>query len=84
VRTAREERNEHHEVGQREQPLIGLSIGSFGGAGDKAQVTAAREIVQMLGADTRQTGNFRVGENLLARLDLDHGRPRYLRRCRRL
>lgn len=84
VRAARKECDQHHEVGQREQPLIGLSIGGFCGAGDEAQVTAACEVVQVIGADAGQAGNFRFGENFLARLNLDHGRPHDLCRWRRL
>jgi len=65
VRAAREQRNKHHQVGQREQPLFGLSAGCFRRSRDHAQVTAAREIVQMFHADARQAGHFRVREDFL-------------------
>jgi hypothetical protein len=43
-----------------------LRARSFRGSRDEAQVTAAREIVQMIHADSRQAGDFRVGKDLLA------------------
>jgi hypothetical protein len=66
VRAAREQGGQHHQVGQSEQPLFRLSAGRFCRSRDDAQMTAPREIVQMLHADARQAGYFRVRKDLLA------------------
>ena len=73
VRAAREERRQHHQVGQRKQPLLRLCASCFRCSCDHAQVTAPREIVQMFHANPRQAGHFHVRENLLTRLDFNHG-----------
>jgi len=65
MRAAREKRREHHQVRQREQPLLRLCTGCFRRPCDHAQVTAAREIMQVLHANSRQAGYFRVREDLL-------------------
>lgn len=62
---AREQRGQHHQVGQSEQPLFRLGAGRFRRSRDHAQMTAAREIVQMVHADARQTCYFRVRKDLL-------------------
>jgi len=69
VRAAREERHKHHQVGQSEQPLLGLDASRFCRAGDHAQMTAAREVVQVIDANAGQARNFRVREDLLTRFD---------------
>ena len=69
----REQRRQHHQIGQREQPLLGLCTRSLRRPGDHSQVTAPREVVYVLHADPRQTGDFRVGEDLLTRLYGDQG-----------
>jgi hypothetical protein len=58
VRAAGEQRNQNHQIGQRKQPLVGLRACGFRCACKKTQVTPAREVVQMLHADSRQAGNF--------------------------
>lgn len=73
MRAARKQRHKNHQVRQREQPLIGLLPRGFRGARDKAQVPAFREVADMVDADPSQVGDFRVRENLLARLDGNHG-----------
>ena len=73
VRAAREQRRQHHQVRQSEQPLLRLRTGRFRGSGDHAQVTAPREIVQMFDADARQAGHFRVREDFLTGLDFNQG-----------
>ena len=69
VRAAREESHEHHEVGQSEQPLFGLGARSLRGASNHAEMTATREVMQMIDADAGQTGNFGVGKDLLTGFD---------------
>jgi hypothetical protein len=66
VRAAREQRGQHHQVRQREQPLLRLRAGRFRRSRDDAQVTAPREIMQMFYADARQGGYFRIRKDLLA------------------
>ncbi len=82
MRATREQRRQHHQVGQREQPLLRLRAGRFRRSRNHAQVTAAREIVQVFHADPRQAGHFRVREYLLTRLDFYQGASLYLRRFR--
>jgi len=78
-----EKRDEHHQIGQRKEPIVGLA-GGFRGAGDKAQVARAGELMNVLEADASQAGNFRIGEDFLTRFYCDHGRspqqpvPNYL------
>jgi hypothetical protein len=67
--------DQDHQVAESKQPLVGLLTGSFRGAGDEAQVAAAREIVEVVHADARKTRHFRIGEDFLTRFDSDHGRP---------
>ena len=73
VRAAREQGNQHHEVRQREQPLVRLLPCGFRGARDEAQMPALREVTDMVDTDSSQVGDFCVRENLLARLDGNHG-----------
>jgi len=72
VRAAGKQRYQHHQIGQREQPLLRLRAGSLGGPRNHAQVAATREIVQMLHAYPRQTGDFGVCEDFLTRLYRNH------------
>ena len=76
VRAAREERHQHHQVGQSEQPLFGLDTSRFGRPGDHAQVTAAREVVQVIDANAGQAGNFGVRKDLLTGFDSNQKGPR--------
>ena len=70
---ARKERYEHHEVGQRKQPLVRLLAGGFRSPRDKAQMAALREIANVIDANPSQARNLSVGKNLLARFYGDHG-----------
>src|SRR5215468_8894496 len=72
VGTLGEERNEHHQVGEGKKPAVGLA-GGFGGAGNETQVPRAGELVDVLDADASQAGNFRIGKDLLAGFDRNHG-----------
>jgi hypothetical protein len=72
VGAAGEQRNQNHQIGQRKQPLVRLCACGFCRACKKSQVTPAREIVQMLDADSRQAGNFRFCEDFLARFYRNH------------
>jgi hypothetical protein len=72
VGAAGKQRNQNHQIGQREQPLIRLCACGFSRAGKKTQVTPAGEIVQVLRANARQTGNFRFCKYFLARLYGNH------------
>ena len=71
MRAAREERRQHHQVGQREQPLFRLHASRFRSSCDHANVTAPREIVQMFHANPRQAGHFRVCKDFLTRFDFN-------------
>ena len=71
--TARKQSNQDHQVRQRKQPLIRLDSRAFRRPGNKSQVPALREIMQVIHANAGQAGNFRVGEDLLARFDGNHG-----------
>jgi hypothetical protein len=72
VLAARNEDCEDHQVGVREQPALGLFSGCPRGAGDGAEVFAARQVAQVLAADSGQAGDFFFGEDFLTRLDGDH------------
>jgi len=56
-----------------EQPAFGMVSGGFGGAHDGAEVLAASDGVQVLGANSSQARDFIFRENLLSGLDGDHG-----------
>ena len=73
MRAARKQRNQHHEIGKRKEPLIRLLPGRLSRARDKAQVAAFREVADVVDADSGQAGDFCVGKNLLARFDGNHG-----------
>ena len=66
VRATGKQRRQNHQIRQREQPLVRLRARRFCSSRDEAQVTAPREIVQMIHADSRQTCYFRVGKDFLA------------------
>ena len=68
-----EKSHQNHQVGKGEKPLIGLDAGGFSSAGDESKVTGLGEIMDVFDANPRETGNFRIRENLLTRLDRDHG-----------
>jgi len=73
MRATREQSGQHHQVRQREQPLFCLGTSLFRCSRDHTQVTAAREIVQVFYADSRQAGYFCIRKNLLTRLDCNQG-----------
>ncbi len=53
-----EQRHQHHQIRQSKQPLVGLKARSFRGASDKAEMAALGEIVDVIDADARQSGDF--------------------------
>ena len=73
VRALRKEGHQDHQIRQCKQPLVRAFAGGFRSPRDKAEMPALREIVHVLDANSRQTGNFGIGENLLARLHGNHG-----------
>src|SRR6267143_3852157 len=80
MRAFRKQGYQNHQIRKREQPLIGADAGRFRCPGDEAQMTALRKIVHMLDANTRQAGDLRISENLLARLHGNHGPAPLFRR----
>lgn len=73
VRAAREQCHQHHQIRQREKPLIRLNSRRFRRPRDESKVPALREIVQVVDANPREVGHLVVGENLLTRFDGNHG-----------
>lgn len=75
VGAAGEQRNKDHQVRQSEQPLVRLLACGFRRPRNKAQVPVFREITNVVDANAGQVGNFCVGKDLLARLNLNgnHG-----------
>jgi len=73
MRALGKQRHQHHQIRQREQPLIRLGACSLGCSRDKAQMAALGEVVDMIDANPCQACDFRVGEDFLARLDGYHG-----------
>ena len=73
VSATREQSDQHHQVGEREQPLVRLLACRLRSPGDKTEVPALREIADMVDANPGQTCDFRVSKNLLARFDGNHG-----------
>jgi hypothetical protein len=55
-----------------EEPAFRLPPDGAGGAHNRAEMLAAGYGAKMLGADSRQTGNFVFGENFLSGLNRDH------------
>ena len=72
MRAAREQRHENHQVRQGEQPLIRLNSRCFRSPRDKAKMTALREVVQVVHANSREIGHLVIGENFLARFNGNH------------
>jgi hypothetical protein len=48
VRAFWEERSQHHQIRQAEEPLIRMRASSFGSPGDEPKVTALGEVVQVI------------------------------------
>jgi hypothetical protein len=72
VLAARKKNGEDVQVGVCEQPAFGLFSGGFGGAHNRAEMSAAGHAVKMLDADSREAGNFFVGKKFLTRFNGDH------------
>lgn len=72
VRAARKQCHQHHQVRQREQPLIRLNTGCFCCTRDKPEVAALREVVQVIHTNPRKIGHFVIGEDFLTRLNGNH------------
>jgi hypothetical protein len=75
VLAARKQGGEDAQIRIGEQPAFHLSSGGAGSAHEGAKVFAAGHVAKMLGADSRQAGNFILGENFLSGLDRDHSPP---------
>jgi hypothetical protein len=60
-----------------EEPAFHLPSGGPGSADDGTDMFAAGHVAKMLGADSRQAGNFVLGENLLSGLNSDHSPPSF-------
>jgi hypothetical protein len=69
---AREQCRQNHQVPWREKPMFSLISKALGGACDKAQLMALREIVEMLGTNSRKVCHLGISEDLLARFDGYH------------
>ena len=72
MRAAREQRRQNHQVPWREKPMFSLISKALGGACDKAQPMTLRQIVEMLGANSRKVCHLDISEDLLARFDGYH------------
>ena len=66
------EDSEDHQVRVGEQPLFGLLAGGRSRTLDEAEVLAARKVPQMLEANPGQSGDFLLGEDLLAGFHGNH------------
>jgi len=71
VRTAREQRHQHHQIRKREEPLVRAGAGCLCSPRDEPQMPAPRKIVQVFHTNPRQAGNFRLRKDLLTRLNFD-------------
>ena len=69
---AGKQRGEHAEVGIGEEPAFRRASDGACGAHNRSQVLAAGHGVEMFRADSRQAGNFIIGESLLSGFDGDH------------
>jgi hypothetical protein len=66
MRATGEKRDQDGQVGQREEQLIRFRVGGLSSACNEAQVTALCEVTDVIHTNSREIGDFRVGENLLA------------------
>ena len=73
VCASREQGNQHHQVGQRKKPLVRLFTRCFRGPRDEPQMAAFCEIADVIDTNACQVCDFRIGKNLLARFDGNHG-----------
>jgi len=72
VRALRKQGNQHHQVRQGKQPLVGGQAGGFRGASDKPEVAALGKIVEVIHADASERRHFRIGEDFLTRFYGNH------------
>jgi hypothetical protein len=63
---------ENHQVGIREEPLLGSGASGFGRTGELAEVLGERQGAQVVEADSGEPDYFVLGEKLLARSYPDH------------
>jgi len=73
VRATRKQGDQNHQIGQRKQPLIRLKTRRFRRPGDKSQMTALCEVMQVIDANASQSGYFGIGKDFLTRLYGNHG-----------
>jgi hypothetical protein len=66
------EGSEDAQIRVGEKPAFGLAAGDSCGAHERAEMLATRDGAKMLGADSRQSGNFVFGEDFFCRFDSDH------------
>jgi hypothetical protein len=72
VLAAGKQRGEDAQIRIGEQPAFRLASGGSSSAHDGAEMPAAGHVAEVLGADSRQAGNFILCEKLLRRFDSDH------------
>jgi hypothetical protein len=65
---------DNHEIGIGEQPLLSFGAGSFGSAGNRAQMFVPGESTKMVQAYARESRYFVFGEDLLTRFYAYHVR----------
>lgn len=61
-----------HQVGIREEPLLGLSTGRFRSLGEETEMFATGQRLKVRKTDAREPRDFLGGEQLLAGFDRDH------------
>jgi hypothetical protein len=75
VLTAGKQGGEDTQIRDGEQPAFRLPSGGSGSAHNGAEMFVAGNVPKMLGADSRQAGNFVFGEDLLSGFNSDHPLP---------
>jgi len=75
---AGKQRGEDAQICIAEQPTFCLAAGGPGRANNRAKVFAAGHGAKVLGADSRQAGNFILGEYFLVGFDRDHLWPPFI------
>jgi hypothetical protein len=74
------ESREDAQVRIGEQPAFCLTAGGSSRSRDGAEMPAASDGAKVLGADSRQRGNFIFREDFLSGFDSDHFRDPFLNR----
>ena len=64
--------HQHHQIRQRKKPLIRVDSRSLRRPSDETKVPALRKIVDVLEANARQRGHFRICEDFLTGFHLNH------------